>query len=130
MNKVVLVGRLTRDPDVRYTQSNEPMAIARFTLAVERRYKKDGEQSADFINCVAFGKNGEFVEKYLKKATKILVEGRWQTGSYTNNSGGTTYTNDCVVEHMEFAESKKNESQNEPHRDDGFMDVQESELPF
>jgi single-strand DNA-binding protein len=107
MNKVILMGRLTRDPDVRYSQGETPMAIARYTLAVDRRFKRDGdEQTADFISCVAFGKSGEFAEKYLKKGTKICVVGRIQTGSYTNKDGVKVYTTDVVVEEHEFAESK------------------------
>ena len=138
MNKVMLIGRLTKEPDVRYTQGAEPMAIARFTLAVDRKRKRDAEQSADFIQCVAFGKNGEFVEKYLNKGTKIALEGHWQTGSYTNRDNHKVYTNDCVVESMEFAESKKaneshgNESQHSQGYD-GFMNIPEGieeELPF
>lgn len=138
MNKVVLMGRLTKDPEVRYSQGNNPMAIARYTLAVERKFKRDGEPNADFINCVAFGKNGEFAEKYLHKGIKILVEGRWQSGSYTNRDGQKVYTNDCVVESCEFAESK-NASQSErpqvaPQMDsDGFMSIPDGideELPF
>lgn len=106
------MGRLTKDPEVRYSQGNNPMAIARYTLAVDRKFKRDGEPNADFINCIAFGKNGEFVEKYLHKGIKIAVEGRWQSGSYTNRDGQKVYTNDCVVESCEFAESK-NASQSE-----------------
>ena len=106
MNKVILMGRLTRDPDIRYYQGAEPMAIARFTLAVNRRYKKDNEQSADFISCVAFGKSGEFIEKYAHQGTKLVVEGRIQTGSYTNKDGNKVYTTEVVVENCEFAESK------------------------
>lgn len=106
MNKVMLMGRLTRDPEVRYTQANEPMAVARYTLAVDRRIKRDSENSADFISCVAFGKTGEFAEKYLKKGTKIVVIGRLQTGSYTNKDGAKVYTTDVVVEEHEFAESR------------------------
>ena len=87
MNKVILIGRIVRDPEVRYSQAAEPMAIARYTLAVDRRFKKDGEATVDFINCVAFGKNGEFAEKYLHKGVKIAVSGRIQTGSYTNKDG-------------------------------------------
>ena len=98
MNKVILIGRLTRDPDIRYTQGTEPMCVARYALAVDRRYKREGEQTADFINCVAFGKNGEFVEKYLVKGTKVAVVGRIQTGSYTNREGQKVYTTDVVVE--------------------------------
>lgn len=130
MNKVILIGRLTRDPEVRYSAGDNSMAVARFTLAVDRRYKKDGEQSADFITCVAFGKNGEFVEKYLKKGTKIALDGHWQTGSFTNKDGQKVYTNDCVVDSMEFAESKKSETT----QNDGFMDVpdnvEDEGLPF
>lgn len=106
MNKILLIGRLTRDPDVRYSQGQNQMAVARYTLAVDRRLKKEGEPSADFINCIAFGKNGEFAEKYLHKGIKIAIEGRWQTGNYTNKDGQKVYTNDCVVENCEFCESK------------------------
>ena len=110
------------------------MAIGKFTLAVDRRIKKDNEQSADFISCTAFGKTGEFVEKYLKKGTKVVVEGRWQTGSYEKN-GTKYYTNDCIIESMEFAESKRsNETQSEPQADEGgFVNIPDgvdSELPF
>ncbi len=105
MNSVVLMGRLTKDPDVRYSQGETPMAIARYTLAVDRRVNK-GEQTADFISCVAFGKSGEFAEKYLHKGTKITLRGRIQTGSYTNKDGQKVYTTDVVVEEQEFAESK------------------------
>lgn len=109
MNKVILIGRLTRDPEVRYSQGAEPMAIARYTLAVDRRGRRDangGEQTADFISCVAFGRTGEFAEKYLKQGTKIAVTGRIQTGSYTNKDGNKVYTTDVVVEEHEFVESK------------------------
>ena len=109
MNKVILCGRLTRDPEVRYSQGAEPMAIARYTLAVDRRRSRNNdpnEQNADFIGCVAFGKAGEFAEKYLKKGTKMLVSGRIQTGSYTNKEGVKVYTTEVVVEDQEFAESK------------------------
>ena len=108
MNKVILIGRLTRDPDVRYSQGTEPMAIARYTLAVDRRGRRDqnSDQTADFISCVAFGRNGEFAEKYLKQGTKIAVTGRIQTGSYTNKDGNKVYTTDVVVEDHEFVESK------------------------
>lgn len=138
MNKVVLMGRLTKDPEVRYSQGEKPMAIARYTLAVDRKFKRDGEPTADFINCIAFGKNGEFAEKYLHKGMKILIEGRWQSGSYTNRDGQKVYTNDCVVESCEFAESK-NANQGErpqpaPQTDsDGFMSIPDGideELPF
>lgn len=106
MNKVVLMGRLTRDPDVRYSQGDNPLCVARYTLAVDRRYKRDGEQTADFISCIAFGKAGEHAEKYYHKGIKIIVEGRIQTGSYTNKEGQKVYTTDVVVENQEFAESK------------------------
>ena len=109
MNKVILMGRLTRDPEVRYSQSNTgdgQMAIARYTLAVDRRFNRNGDQSADFIGCVAFGKSAEFAEKYLKQGTKIAITGRIQTGSYTNKDGNKVYTTDVVVEEQEFAESK------------------------
>lgn len=133
MNKVILMGRLVRDPEVRYSQGSQAMAIARFTLAVDRKFKRDNEPSADFISCVAFGKTGEFVEKYIVKRTKVVVEGHWQTGSYTNAEGTKIYTNDCIVDSMEFAESKKSDS-NEPQADsDGFMNIPEGmdeNLPF
>lgn len=107
MNKVILMGRLTRDPDVRYSQGDNQMAIARYTLAVDRRFKKDSnEDNADFITCVSFGKTAEFAEKYLRQGTKIAVEGRIQTGSYTNKEGQKVYTTEVVVENTEFAESK------------------------
>lgn len=138
MNKVILMGRLTRDPEVRYTQGDNTMAIARYSLAVDRRFKRDGEPDADFINCVAFGKAGEFAEKYLKKGTKIAVVGRIQTGSYTNKDGQKVYTTDVVVEEQEFAENKNSGSsdnnQSAPaNKDMGFMNIPDSideELPF
>ena len=104
MNKVILMGRLTRDPEVRYSAGNNSMAVARYTLAVDRRFRRDGESNADFIGCVAFG--AEFAEKYLRQGTKIVVTGRIQTGSYTNRDGQKVYTTDVVVEDQEFAESK------------------------
>lgn len=109
MNKVILIGRLTRDPEVRYSAGENSMAIANYTLAVDRRRRPNGgadEQTADFIRCTAFGRNAEFAEKYLKKGTKILVQGRIQTGSYTNKDGQTVYTTDVVVDDHEFVESK------------------------
>ena len=106
MNKVILIGRLTRDPEVRYSQGENALAIARYTLAVDRRFKRPGEPEADFINCVAFGKSAEFAEKYLKQGTKMAITGRIQTGSYTNKEGQKVYTTDVVVEEQEFAESK------------------------
>lgn len=138
MNKIILMGRLVRDPEVRYSQGENTMAIARYTLAVDRKFKRDGEQNADFINCIAFGKNGEFAEKYLHKGIKLLIEGRIQTGNYTNKDGAKVYTTDVVVESCEFAESK-NANQNErpqpmPQKDsDGFMNIPDGideELPF
>ncbi len=106
MNKVILMGRLTRDPEVRYSQGESATAVARYTLAVDRRFKRDGEQSADFINCVVFGKSAEFAEKYFHQGIKIAITGRIQTGSYTNKDGQKVYTTDVVVEEQEFAESK------------------------
>ena len=106
MNKVVLMGRLTRDPEVRYSQSDNPLAIARYTLAVDRRFKRDGEQTADFISCVAFGRTAEFAEKYFRQGMRITISGRIQTGSYTNREGQKVYTTEVVVEEQEFAESK------------------------
>ncbi len=124
MNVVILMGRLVRDTDVKYT-SDGAMAIARFTLAVDRR-KKD---EADFINCVAFGKTAEFIEEYITKGTKVVVEGRWQTGSYDNKEGKKVYTNDCVVEQVNFAESKK--QSDEPEAQDDFTNIPDNlELPF
>lgn len=142
MNRVILCGRLTRDPEVRYSQTaNGSMAVARYTLAVDRAFKKDGEPTADFISCIAFGKNGEFSEKYLHQGTKIIVEGRWQTGNYTNKDGQKVYTNDCVVERHEFAESKNSNSNSGngnsprpmPADDNSFMNIPDEldeELPF
>lgn len=132
MNKVILMGRLTRDPEVRYTQGDEPVAIARYNLAVDRKYKKEGEQTADFIPCVAFGKNGQFAEKYLTKGMKIAISGRLQTGSYTNQNGDKVYTTDVVVEEHFFAESK-GDSKPQPEPDAGFVAVPdgiENDLPF
>lgn len=142
MNKVILMGRLTRDPEVRYSQGETSMAIARYTLAVDRRFKRDGEQTADFIGCVAFGRAGEFAEKYFRKGTKVLVTGRIQTGSYERD-GQRVYTTDVVVEEQEFAESKAS-SQDSSYQQaagpapssavgDGFMNIPEGleeELPF
>ena len=142
MNKVHLMGRLTRDPEVRYSQGENATAIARYTLAVDRRYNRNNdEQSADFINCVAFGRNGEFAEKYLRKGTKIVVTGRIQTGSYTNKDGVKVYTTDVVVEEQDFAESKNNSSAGNGSNSapatqdtsDGFMNIPDGideELPF
>ena len=107
MNKVILMGRLTRDPDIRYSQGANPTAIARYTLAVDRRFRRNNDdQTADFISCVAFGRSAEFAEKYLHQGTKIAVTGRIQTGSYTNRDGQKVYTTDVIVEDQEFAESR------------------------
>ena len=148
MNKVILMGRLTRDPEVRYSQGDNQTAIGRYTLAVDRRFRRDGDQqSADFINCVTFGRQAEFAEKYLRQGTKIVVSGRIQTGSYTNRDGVKVYTTDVVVEEQEFAESKANSSAGgfqpnpsqapspAPSTDigDGFMNIPDGideELPF
>ena len=141
MNKVILMGRLTRDPDIRYTQPNsaqEQTCIARYSLAVNRRFNREGEQKADFISCVAFDRQAEFAEKYLCKGTKIAITGRIQTGSYTNRDGQKVYTTDVVVEEQEFAESKAagQTTQQNPTpmaRADGFMEIPdglEEELPF
>lgn len=112
MNKVIMIGRLTRDPEVRYSQGEKPMAIASYSLAVDRMYKRDGEPSADFINCKAFGKQGEFAEKYLRKGMKIAIIGHIQTGSYTNRDGNKVYTTDVVVEQHEFCESRAESANN------------------
>lgn len=134
MNKWNGIGRLTREPDVRYSQGNEPTAVARYTLAVDRKYKREGEQSADFINCVAFGKAGDFAEKYFKKGMKIGVVGRIQTGSYTNKDGQKVYTTDVIVEEQEFCESKgNNEAPATAPAPEDFMDIPaniQEELPF
>lgn len=142
MNKVILMGRLARDPESRYTQQNssqESMCITRYTLAVDRKgSRSEGQQSADFISCVAFGRAGEFAEKYFRKGTKITISGRIQTGSYTNKDGQRVYTTDVIVEEQEFAESKRAESQqgensSYPDNGDGFMNIPDGcdeELPF
>ena len=142
MNKVILMGRLTRDPEVRYGTGENSTAAARYTIAVDRRFKRDGEQSADFISCVTFGRSAEFAEKYLRQGTKIVLTGRIQTGSYTNRDGQKVYTTDIVVEEQEFAESKAagNGGQNNYSRPsaatsdaDGFMNIPDGiddELPF
>ena len=140
MNKVILMGRLNRDPDIRTTQptyAQEQTCIARYSLAVNRRFNRDGEQKADFISCVAFSRQAEFAEKYLHKGTKIVLAGRIQTGSYTNRDGQKVYTTDVVVEEQEFAESKtagQIAQQNPaPVSEDGFMEIPdglEEELPF
>ena len=148
MNKVILMGRLTRDPEVRYSQGANSLAIARYTLAVDRRFRREGEATADFINCVAFGKQAEFSERYLRQGVKIAVTGRIQTGSYTNRDGQKVYTTDVVVEEQEFAESKGSADVNRGNNGfqtaapapapafdagDGFMNIPDGideELPF
>ncbi|MBO4904361.1 MAG: single-stranded DNA-binding protein [Lachnospiraceae bacterium] len=149
MNKVILVGRLTRDPDVRYSSGDNAMAIARYTLAVDRRGRRDSagsdQPTADFIGIVAFGRDGEFAEKYLRKGSRILVEGRIQTGSYTNKEGQKVYTTDVVVERHEFVDSKSSSGgsgdsyvpaqgqDNQADSGDGFMNIPDGideELPF
>lgn len=136
MNKVTLIGRLTKDPEVRYSQGENTTAIARYSLAVDRRYKREGELETDFINCVAFSKQGEFAEKYLRKGMKIAISGRIQTGSYTDKDGKKIYTTDIVVEEHFFCESKNQDAPaQEPAQSsgDGFMNIpdgMEDELPF
>lgn len=149
MNKVILIGRLTRDPEIRYSQGENSMAVARFTLAVDRRFARAGEQgTADFIGCVSFGKQAEFVEKYFRQGMKMVLAGRIQTGSYVNKDGQKVYTTDVVAEEIEFAESKASngdaglnqggfyrESRPEPSSamGDGFMNIPDGideELPF
>lgn len=140
MNQVVLMGRLTKDPDTRYSSGDNSLAVARYTLAVDRRFKRDGEQAADFICCVAFGRQAEFAEKYLRQGIKIAITGRIQTGSYKNKDGQKVYTTDVVVESQEFAESKKQEpeipaaAQEAPVPYDGTFhnipDDIDEELPF
>lgn len=141
MNKVILMGRLTRDPEVRYTQGEKSMAIARYTLAVDRRGSKnsDGQQTADFISCIAFDKRGEFAEKYFRQGMRVLISGRIQTGSYTNRDGQKVYTTDIIVDDQEFADSKNTSnvgnsggSSNQPSSTpapegigDGFMNIPE-----
>lgn len=145
MNKVILMGRLTRDPEVRYSQGENNLAIARYTLAVDRRFQRNSDQTADFISCVAFGKAAEFAEKWFKQGIKVAVTGRIQTGSYTNKDGAKVYTTEVVIEEQEFAESKNAASPNgggapnAPHptpsaaSGDGFMSIPdgvEDQLPF
>lgn len=142
MNKVILMGRLTRDPEVRYSQGEVSMAVARYTLAVDRRGRRDSDQqSANFISCVAFGKAGEWAEKWLRKGIKIAITGRIQTGSYTNREGQKVYTTDVIIEEQEFAESRAasegngqgQQRQQEQSAGDGFMNIPDGvddELPF
>lgn len=142
MNKVVLMGRLTRDPELRYSQGANTLAITRYTLAVDRRVKRDGEASADFISCVVFGRSAEFAEKYFRQGMRVTICGRIQTGSYTNRDGVKVYTTDVVVEEQEFADNKGDREGMQPIPEksfgrepgDGFMDLPfdgiEEELPF
>ena len=145
MNKVILLGRLVRDPETRYGGANDSMAVCRYTLAVDKKFKKDGEATADFINCISFGKTAEFAEKYFAKGLRVAVSGRIQTGSYTNRDGQKVYTTDVVVEEHEIAQSRseasnQKESNRQPEispygedKDNGFMNVPDGiddELPF
>lgn len=137
MNKIILCGRLARDPEVRYSQGDKPMAIASLTLAVDRKFKQDGQPTADFINCKAFGKIAEVIEKYVTKGTKIAVVGHIQTGSYTNKNGQKVYTTDVMIDELEFCESKNSQQSNNqpapaPSGDMGFMkiDTDMDSLPF
>lgn len=137
MNKVIMMGRLTRDPEVRYSQGEQAVAIARFSLAVDRRVKRTGEPEADFFNCTAFGRQAEFVEKYLRKGTKIVLTGRVQNDNYTNKDGQKVYSVQVLIEELEFAESKNAANAasggSRPVSSDGFMSIPEGtedELPF
>lgn len=132
MNKWIGMGRLTKEPEVRYSQSENALAIARYTLAVDRKIRRQGEPNSDFINCVAFGKAAEFAEKYLVKGMKVVVEGRIQTGSYTNKEGKKVYTTEIVVESQEFCESIRVREELDPNYDGGFENIpdDDSEIPF
>ena len=135
MNKVILCGRLTRDPEVRYSSGENQTAVARYTLAVNRRYKRDGEQEADFISCVTFGKSAEFAQKYLHKGTRIVIGGRISTGNYKDKDGKTIYTTDVIVEEHEFAQNKDNGAgadslETSKTVKDGFMEAPDGEIPF
>ena len=138
MNKVIEIGRLTKDPEIRYSQGANTTCVARYTLAVDRKFKQEGQPTADFINCIAFGKLGEFAEKYLHKGVKIAVTGRIQTGSYTNKDGQKVYTTDVVVEEQEFCESKSSNQSQQNERpqqsSDDFMSIpdglDDTGLPF
>ncbi len=138
MNRVILMGRLTADPQVQYSSSNQNMAIARYTLAVDRRMakKEDGKQDTDFINCVTFGKSAEFAEKYFHKGQRVLIEGRIQTSSYNDKDGNRKYTTNVVIDSQEFADSKQGSSSqsNNDSAMDGFENIPEEidteELPF
>lgn len=140
MNHVVLIGRLVRDPEIRYSQGEKPMAVAKYTLAVDRRYKREGESTADFIRCISFGKNAEFAEKYMSQGRKFAVEGSIQTGSYQNKDGQTVYTTDVIVNGQDFCDSKPAGSGNSGSYagattdSEGFMNipdgVEDEGLPF
>lgn len=133
MNKIILCGRLTKDPEVRYSQGATQTAVARVSLAVNRKWKREGEPEADFFNCTAFGKQAEFIEKYLKKGSKVLVSGRVQNDNYTNKDGQKVYAVNIMIEEIEFAESKNAGQQDRPaYTNDGFMSIPdgEEELPF
>ena len=135
MNKVILMGRLTKNPEIKYAGKDNDMAVARYTLAVNRRYKRDGEQEADFISCVTFGKSAEFAQKYLRKGIRIVIGGRISTGSYKDKDGKTIYTTDVIVEEHEFAQNKDGSggedlSETSKTDKDGFMEVQDGENPF
>ena len=140
MNHVVLIGRLVRDPEIRYSQGENPMAIAKYTLAVDRRYKRGGEPTADFIRCISFGNNAEFAEKYMTQGRKFAVEGSIQTGSYQNKDGQTVYTTDVIVNGQDFCDSKPASSGNSGNYagaatdSEGFMNipdgVEDERLPF
>lgn len=136
MNKVILMGRLTRDPEVRYSQGANTTAVARYSLAVDRRFKRDGEPEADFFNCTAFGKAAEFAEKYLKQGTKIAITGRIENDNYTNKDGQKVYGTKIVIEEQEFAESKSSTEKKAPEAkpdENGFMNIPDGideELPF
>lgn len=132
MNIVTLSGRLTKDPEIRYSNGEKPMCVARFTLAVDKNYKREGD-TANFINCTAFAKTGEVIEKHVTKGTKIMVTGEWTTGSYTNKDGNKVYTNECNVSKLEFCESKNSSSDAQPGNDAPFMAIPdgiEADLPF
>lgn len=137
MNHVVLIGRLVRDPEIRYSQGEKPMAVAKYTLAVDRRYKRGGEPTADFIRCISFGNNAEFAEKYMTQGRKFAVEGSIQTGSYQNKDGQTVYTTDIIVNSQDFCDSKQEGSGftgGASSDSDGFMNipdgVEDEGLPF
>ena len=143
MNKIILMGRLTRDPEIRYTQGDSPLTIARYSIAVDRRFRRNGESETDFFNCTAFGKQAEFVERYLKQGTKVLITGRVQNDNYTNKDGQKVYSVQIITEEIEFAESKNSSAGNDfqpagrpdptAAAGDGFMNIPdgiEEELPF